>query len=87
MHEKIMPTLQIRNLPQELYEKLKASALESKRSMTQEAILLLRRSLETSIEDRKDRITKLQALSDKLEKPEGANTEEITRWIREDRDR
>lgn len=82
-----MPTLQIRNLPQELFDKLKASALESKRSMTQEAILLLQRSLETGIEDRKDRVTKLQALNEKLEKPEGAKMEEIIRWIREDRDR
>lgn len=82
-----MPTLQIRNLPQELFDKLKASALESKRSMTQEAILLLQRSLETGIEDRKDKVTKLQALNEKLEKPEGAKMEEIIRWIREDRDR
>lgn len=83
--KKIMPTLQIRNLPQELYDKLKRSARKSKRSMTQEAILLLQNSLETNLEERKRRVTDLQALNEKVAKPEGANIEEIIQWIREDR--
>lgn len=53
--------------------------------MTQEAILLLQNSLETNLEERKRRVTDLQALNEKVAKPEGANIEEIIQWIREDR--
>ncbi len=88
MHENnTMPTLQIRNLPQELYDQLKESARESKRSMTQQAILLLQKSLESSSDDRKRKVTELQVLNDKISQPEGANIEEIMEWIREDRNR
>ena len=88
MHENsTMPTLQIRNLPQELYDQLKESARESKRSMTQQAILLLQKSLESSSDDRKRKVTELQALNEKISQPEGANIEEIMEWIKEDRNR
>ena len=88
MHENsTMPTLQIRNLPQELYDQLKKSARESKRSMTQQAILLLQKSLESSGDDRKRKVTELQALNEKISQPEGANMEEILEWIKEDRNR
>lgn len=82
-----MPTLQIRNLPQELYDQLKESARESKRSMTQQAILLLQKSLKSSSEDRKRKVTDLQVLNEKIRQPEGANIDEIMEWIREDRNR
>lgn len=37
-----MPTLMIRNLPDELYQQIKASASQHHRSMTQEAIVGLK---------------------------------------------
>ena len=40
-----MHTLQIRNIPDELYNKLVASSEESRRSLTQEAIVLLEKAV------------------------------------------
>jgi len=41
-----MPTLVLRNVPEELYQRLKETAAEHRRSMTQEAIVSLRAALE-----------------------------------------
>jgi plasmid stability protein len=41
-----MPTLVLRNVPDELYNRLKETAAEHRRSMTQEAIVSLRLALE-----------------------------------------
>lgn len=40
-----MATLTLKNVPEELVEKLKAAALESRRSLNQEALFRLERSL------------------------------------------
>jgi plasmid stability protein len=41
-----MPTLVLRNVPDDLYQRLKQTAAEHRRSMTQEAIVSLRTALE-----------------------------------------
>jgi plasmid stability protein len=41
-----MPTLVLRNVPDDLYQRLKETAAEHRRSMTQEAIVSLRTALE-----------------------------------------
>jgi plasmid stability protein len=41
-----MATLVLRNVPDDLYQRLKATAAENRRSMTQEAIVSLRIALE-----------------------------------------
>jgi plasmid stability protein len=41
-----MPTLVLRNVPDDLYERLKNTAADHRRSMTQEAIVTLRAALE-----------------------------------------
>jgi plasmid stability protein len=41
-----MPTLVLRNVPDDLYQRLKETAAEHRRSMTQEAIVSLRLALE-----------------------------------------
>jgi plasmid stability protein len=41
-----MPTLVLRNVPDELYRQLKAAAASHRRSMTQEAIVSLRAGLD-----------------------------------------
>ena len=41
-----MPTLVLRNVPDDLYQRLKQTAAEHRRSMTQEAIVSLRTVLE-----------------------------------------
>ncbi len=41
-----MPTLVLRNVPDELYQQLKVSAAQHRRSMTQEAIVSLQTALD-----------------------------------------
>ncbi len=41
-----MPTLQIRNVPQKLYDELKRKAIKSRRSLNQEAIVMLELAME-----------------------------------------
>jgi plasmid stability protein len=41
-----MPTLVLRNVPDDLYQRLKETAAEHRRSMTQEAIVSLRTALD-----------------------------------------
>lgn len=41
-----MPTLVLRNVPEDLYQRLKETAAEHRRSMTQEAIISLRTGLD-----------------------------------------
>lgn len=45
MHNECMPTIQIRNVPEELHQKLVERARREGRSLTQEAITLLRLGL------------------------------------------
>ncbi len=80
-----MPTLQIREIPQDIYDNLVKSAKMSRRSLTQEAILLLEKGL--SIEDHK--IKKLQVLEKikKMPKLKNITMDKIVASIREDRDR
>ena len=40
-----MPTLQVRNIPQELYDRIKQSAESERRSLSQQTIILLDEAL------------------------------------------
>lgn len=81
-----MPTLQIRDLPQEVYDSLTASAEANRRSLTQEATVIL----ENNLLPLKRKLEKQKAL-DRLKelRPyfEGVTSDEIVTMIREDRDR
>ena len=82
----IMPTLQIRDLPQDIYDSLVASAEANRRSLTQEATVIL----ESNLLPMKRRLEKQKALERLKElRPhfEGVTSDEIVQWIREDRDR
>lgn len=82
-----MPTLQIRDLPPELYEALKAAAKRERRSLNQQAIVTLENGL-TGLAEIKARRRKIM---DKIESERDQwkdwNTLDITKLIREDRDR
>ena len=47
-----MPTLQIRNVPEELYQMLKEKSREEHRSITQQALVELKNSLEKAKRDK-----------------------------------
>lgn len=76
-------TLQIRDLPQDIYEKLAHSAELSRRSMTQEAIVLLEKGLkvDNSVNLKEDTMARIK----KGLKPTAASQEEIIAVIRADR--
>jgi plasmid stability protein len=83
-----MFTIQLRNLPESTYLAIKESAKASKRSMTQEAIVLLDNALKigNSVQN-----SKLKALSElknmALENKSVSNMNEILDLIEEDRNR
>jgi len=83
----IMPTLQIRNLPQEVYERLKESAKNSRRSLTQEAIEILETALQNKVAD--ERKARKRNIIEKIRKNNvktEIKIEEVVKWIREDRE-
>ena len=81
-----MPTLQIRNVPDELYEELKSMAKEARRSINQQAIVVLKKAID-DYEGKKTKKTK--ALEWIINNREQIQLDPILaeKWIREDRDR
>ncbi len=78
-----MPTLQIRDLPDDLYQRVAAAARAQHRSLAQQAIVELRRALDADQPDRRSAVlarlrSSERRLPDAARSPEG--------WIREDRD-
>lgn len=82
-----MPLLQVRNVPDELYEKLKVTAANDKRSITQETIVLL----ENALEEKSDNMTRRRFLLNKIDKMKNHlqydTVADPADLIREDRDR
>jgi plasmid stability protein len=52
----VMPNLQIRDLPQELYDALKLDARLEQRSLTQQAIVALREARQCRRSDRREQV-------------------------------
>lgn len=80
-----MPTLQVRDLPDELYSQLSYLAEKEHRSLTQEAIVLLKKGIESRIgnKERRRRILEnVAALSF-----DGRVLPDPIALLREDRDR
>ncbi|MFZ1787344.1 MAG: Arc family DNA-binding protein [Saprospiraceae bacterium] len=85
-----MPTLQIRDLPQDIYDKLVESAELNRRSLTQEAITILEQKLNEQSEIEAYNLRKRQILAERKEISQyltGFSTEDIVNMVREDRDR
>lgn len=81
-----MPTLQIRDFPQELYDQLTVLAEKEGRSLAQQALVLLEEALSDSIK-RKKKMNALQRLDDMRSHFNGITMEDVVAAIREDRDR
>ncbi len=81
-----MPTIQIRDIPQDIYDKLVESAEKNRRSLTQEAVTILENVLVH--EDSKTRKTNaLKRLERMKHHFKGLSTDDIVAIVREDRDR
>ena len=86
MQEASMPTLQVRELPEDVYRRLQRLAESENRSLAQETIVLLRKALEIDTTHQQRRKAVLDTLRhiDTIDTRDLPPPEEI---IREDRDR
>lgn len=80
-----MPTLQVRDLPEDIYIKLNMIAHEENRSIAQQTIVLLKESLGLHINNKKRRKALLEALYEK-KYPDTSEIDQVE-LIREDRER
>ncbi|MCK5155067.1 MAG: hypothetical protein KAQ69_01460 [Spirochaetales bacterium] len=80
-----MPTLQVRDLPEDVYVKLSMIANEENRSIAQQTIVLLKESLGLHINNKLRRRALLGRLS-KMKYPK-TDTIDAVKLIREDRER
>lgn len=82
-----MPLLQVRNCPQDLYDNLRRTAADDRRSIAQETVTLLEEALESRVEANKARRrAALKALIGDEERQERMTLDPVA-LIREDRDR
>ena len=80
-----MPTLQVRDLPEDIYIKLNMIANEENRSIAQQTIVLLKESLGLHINNKLRRKALLEKLEEK-KYPENSEIDQVE-LIREDRRR
>ncbi|MFW6333328.1 MAG: FitA-like ribbon-helix-helix domain-containing protein [Thermodesulfobacteriota bacterium] len=82
-----MPSLQVRDLPEHVYQKLLAAAKSQHRSLAQQAVYILSKGLETD-DNPKDRRKKLMSrIRSRGLKMDSAHLENPVDFIREDRNR
>lgn len=81
-----MPSLQIINLPQDIYNKLQLSAERNHRSMTLEAVTLLENALMNQ-EQKSKKMEALQNLKKFRKHFVGITAEDVICLIRDDRDK
>jgi len=81
-----MPSLQIRNLPDDLYQTLSFRAEQAHRSLAQQALIELRRATGSAIIGQRERIleTISQDIADTGARPPSVSPDKL---IREDRER
>lgn len=80
-----MPTLQVRDLPEEIYAKLNYLAEKEHRSLAQETIVLIKKGMENKLggtERRKTLLKKIDSLQ-----IDGDTIPDPVAMVREDRDR
>ena len=80
-----MPTLQVRDLPEDVYIRLSMLAEEENRSITQQTIVLLKESLGLHKNNKLRRKALIKSIDDR-NYPNSKNLD-IVEMIREDRDR
>ena len=80
-----MPTLQVRDLPDEIYSQLSYLAEKEHRSLAQETIVLLKESIESRIGNKDRRDKALHRLT--LLNIDGSGLPDPIKLIREDRER
>lgn len=78
-----MPALQVRNIPDDLYEALEARAEAEGRSLSAQTVAILKRALADQLVDRAGVVRRIAA----RRKSAGVMTRSAKDLVREDRDR
>ena len=82
-----MPSLQVRDLPEHIYNALKVAAKHARRSLSQQAIIALAKGLDIPAVYQERRQTVLAKIEKNESRLKGLSLLDITTLIREDRDR
>lgn len=84
-----MASLQIRHLPDDVYLALAFRAAQAHRSLAQQTVIELRRSTDSSSGQRRRAVLQKISASLGAQAPASAvlQAEQVTEWIREDRER
>ena len=84
-----MPSLQVRDLPENIYHLLQQRAQADHRSLAQEAVALLAKGLDTAIspKDRRAALLREIAATDKVKINSNNGNLDPVRLVREDRER
>ncbi len=82
-----MPTLQVRNLPEHIYNKIVELAEAERRSITQETIILLEKALEIEKQNKEYRKKLLEQIIDETNSENLSDVPDPVLLIREDRNR
>ena len=82
-----MPSLTIKNLPADLYDRLKASAVRNRRSLNSEAIVVIERQLprRRTPEEERQLMEEIREMRQRISKGHVWTDEEITAAKREGR--
>lgn len=81
-----MATLTLKNVPDELYERLKAQAAAHRRSLNQEAIEILGQVVPEGRPGGAQLLRELKEFQDSLGKSYAVTNDEVDRWKREGRE-
>ena len=82
-----MPTLQVRDLPDYIYQQIVELAESERRSITQETIILLEKALEIEKQNKYQRNELLDHIIKETESENNKDFPNPVKLIREDRDR
>jgi hypothetical protein len=81
-----MPLLQVRDFPADLYQLIGMAAKKEHRTIAQQTIVLLEKSL-NQVESNQERRRKVIEKCDARFIPDEVKAIDVTKWIREDRER
>jgi plasmid stability protein len=82
-----MPTLHVRNVPDELYERLRRRAAAAERSRSAEVVVLLQRALRHHAPEETALFDRIERRRARIERVHGGPFPSSVGLIREDRDR
>lgn len=82
-----MPSLQVRELPENIYHLLQEKANREHRSLAQEAVVTLARGLQVPLSQKNRRMELLRVISNNLPVDQSATHLDPVELLREDRER